>query len=243
LSVGDGIAAYDVPERIASYEADMDIMHPNRHKMVQIAVGILPFDRREALRVLDLGSGTGFFTKRLLDTFPNARVIAVDGAAAMMTVASERLGGQSDRVSFRTGDFRELDTLLSPGERGHLVISSYALHHVERSAKVAIVRRCAEFLEADGWFVNADVIVGATPVVEARYQKLRLAGIVSRAAPEDPRFGNPERARTFLDELEATEGDQPLSLKEDLAVLSAAGLRHVDVFWSEYREAVTGGMK
>ncbi len=243
MSVGDGIAAYDLPERIASYDADMDIMHPNRHKMVQVALDVVPFDGGEALQVLDLGSGTGFFTKRLLDTYPNARVIAVDGAAAMIAVASERLGDQSHRVSFRTGDFRELDALLSPGERGQLVISSYALHHVEHSAKVAIVRRCAEFLEAGGWFINADVIVGATPVVEARYQQLRLAGIVSRATPEDPRFGSPERARAFLGKLEATEGDQPLALKEDLAVLAAAGLGQVDVFWSEYREAVTGGIR
>ena len=34
---GNGITAYDVPKRIASYEADMDIMHPNRHKMVEVA--------------------------------------------------------------------------------------------------------------------------------------------------------------------------------------------------------------
>ena len=40
----DSIAAYERPARVASYDADMDMMHPNRHKMVEIALEILPFD-------------------------------------------------------------------------------------------------------------------------------------------------------------------------------------------------------
>lgn len=28
------VAAYDIPERVASYDADMDLMHPYRHKML-----------------------------------------------------------------------------------------------------------------------------------------------------------------------------------------------------------------
>ena len=57
MTTGDGIAAYDVPQRIASYEADMDIMHPNRHTMVEVALRFLPFERDHALQVLDLGVG------------------------------------------------------------------------------------------------------------------------------------------------------------------------------------------
>jgi hypothetical protein len=36
------IAAYELPARVASYDADMDVMHPNRHKMVGIALEIFP---------------------------------------------------------------------------------------------------------------------------------------------------------------------------------------------------------
>src|SRR5678815_4785399 len=37
------IVAYDVSQRVKTYDADMDLMHPNRSKMVQIAIEVLPF--------------------------------------------------------------------------------------------------------------------------------------------------------------------------------------------------------
>jgi hypothetical protein len=37
------IKAYDIPERVASYDAEMELMHPNRSKMVAVALEVLPF--------------------------------------------------------------------------------------------------------------------------------------------------------------------------------------------------------
>lgn len=51
------------------------------------------------------------------------------------------------------------------------------------------------------------------------------------------------RARSHLDQMEAAEGDRPLTLQEDVEILRRAGLRHVGVFWLEYRVAVMGGIK
>ena len=237
------IDAYDVPERITTYDADMDVMHPNRHRMIQVALDLLPFERDRPLRVLDLGIGTGFFSQRLLATFPEARVIAVDGARAMIDVASERLGPEAHRVDFRIGDFRHLDELLDPTERGEVVITAYALHHLDAKDKAAVIRRCVDFLEPGGWFLNADNIVGETPELEERYQELRIAGIVERADPSDDRFAGPERTRAYLDAMEANEGDQPLRLQQDLEILRSSGPRMSSVFWLETREAVTGGLK
>ena len=39
------------------------------------------------------------------------------------------------------------------------------------------------------------------------------------------------------------KGDHPLKLLEDLQVLKDAGPHKPAVFWAEYREAVTGGLK
>src|SRR5215467_617114 len=124
------VAAYDTPERVASYDADMDLMHPNRHKMLEVILELIPFDREKSFTALDLGIGTGFFSHAILQHFPNSRVIAIDGAEAMVEMAKGRLGTLASRIDFRIGDFRDLRQLLA-GECGDLVYSAFALHHLQ----------------------------------------------------------------------------------------------------------------
>jgi tRNA (cmo5U34)-methyltransferase len=237
------INAYNLPKRVAAYDADMELMHPNRSKMVQIALEVLPFESGQRLKALDLGVGTGYFTERFLETFPQSRVYALDGAKTMVDLAKARLGGRGKNVSFRVGDFRDLRELLAGVESIDLVYSSYALHHLSRDEKASVAREAVSLLRPGGWFLDADIIVADTPDVENRIQEIRVNGIVERARGVDPRFRDHEATRRFLDELEANEGDQPLTLEDDLRVLRDAGLHDVTVFWLEYREAVIGGWK
>ncbi len=239
---GDSITAYDLPARVVSYDADMEVMHPNRSKMIEIALEIPPEDPESRITALELGCGTGFFTKAFLERYPCSRVIAIDGAFSMIDLARVRLGTLVERVDFRIGDFRELSRIVANDERGSIVFSSYSLHHLNRTEKGHTIRQALEFLEPGGWFLNADLIVNESPTVEQRIQGIRVEQIVRRSGGTDPRFRNFESTRQFLDQLEADDGDQPLSLSEDLQILRA-GLQNVSVFWTEYREAVFGGQK
>jgi tRNA (cmo5U34)-methyltransferase len=237
------IDAYDSRKRVAAYDADMEVMHPNRSKMVGIALQVLPFEADARLKGLDLGVGTGYFTERFLETFPRSKVYGVDGAKSMVDLARARLGALGKRLDFRVGDFRDLATLLGGVEGLDVVYSSYALHHLTREEKTSVVKEAVSLLRPGGWFVNADLIVAETPHLENRIQDIRVKGIVERAGGVDPRFVDYEATRGFLDQLEANEGDQPLTLQDDLSVLRDGGLRDVAVFWLEYREAVIGGRK
>ncbi|MHC4149214.1 MAG: class I SAM-dependent methyltransferase [Planctomycetota bacterium] len=237
------ITAYDLPERVASYDADMEIMHPNRAKMVEIALQVLPFAPDSTVSALDLGAGTGYFTERFLLRYPVANIIAIDGAEAMVELAKTRLGPLTGKVDFRIGDFRRLGRLVANAEEFDVVYSSYALHHMNRADKLEVIKQALELVKTGGWFLNADLIVAERPEIEKRIQEIRVEGIVERARGKDGRFADATSTRAFLDELEANEGDQPLSLLEDLQVLKEAGLQKPAVFWKEFREAVTGGMK
>ncbi len=237
------IDAYNLRKRVAAYDADMDICHPKRSKMVEIALEVLPFESGAELVGLDLGIGTGYFTERFLEAFPQAKVHAVDGAKTMIDFAKTRLGDRGTLVSFHVGDFRDLEQLIAGVKSFDVVFSSYALHHLTRDEKVSVVRAAVSLLRTGGWFVNADIVAADTSGAEKRIQEIRVKGIVERARGADPRFADHEATRRFIDELEAKEGDQPLTLKDDLQVLRDAGLHDVAVYWLEYREAVTGGRK
>ena len=237
------IAAYDVSQRVKTYDADMELMHPNRSKMVQIALEVLPFPKTAALRAIDLGIGTGYFTERFLNHFPNSRVLGIDGAQAMIELAKARLKSLASRVQFVIGDFRKLQELAPGAGTVDVVFSAYALHHLSRPDKETVLRQVVELLVPGGWFVNADLIVADSPELESRLQEIRIAGIVERAHGSDNRFADSASTRRFLADLEKNERDQPLTLAEDLALLRSSGLKNVSAFWLEYRELVSAGQK
>jgi tRNA (cmo5U34)-methyltransferase len=237
------IAAYDLSQRVKTYDADMELMHPNRSKMVQVAIEVLSFPRTAALRAIDLGIGTGYFAERFLNHFPNSRVLGIDGAQAMVELAKERLKSLVSRIEFVIGDFRNIQQLVPDVGTIDLVFSAYALHHLSRPDKENVLRQVVELLRPGGWFVNADLIVADSLELENRLQGLRVSGIVARAAGLDSRFVDSASTRRFLVDLEKNERDQPLTLAEDLEVLRSSGLRNVTAFWLEYRELVSGGQK
>ena len=80
-----------------------------------------------AARVLDVGCGLGRVTWALATG--RREVEAVDLSPAMIDRA--RLAGTSDRVSFRTGDFLDLDFANLPFD---CILSVAALHHMDQHA-------------------------------------------------------------------------------------------------------------
>src|SRR5262249_7692322 len=239
----NSIAAYELPARVASYDANMDIMHPNRHKMVNVALEILPFQPAAKITALDLGTGTGFFTQNFLEKFPEAKVVSVDGSNSMVELARPRLASLASRVDFRVGDFRQLQHIVPEIALGDVAFSSYALHHLSHDEKVEVLRQAHRFLKPGGWLINADIVTSESKIIDARIQELRVEGIVRRGKTIDPRFRDPESTRQFLNQLEATDADQPLTLVEDLQLFMDAGFNDSCVLWSEYREVVIGGRK
>jgi len=239
----DSVEAYDPPERVRRYDADMEIMHPLRLKMIDVALELLPFDRTDALRVLDLGVGTGAFSRQLMEKYLNAEVVAVDGAASMLELAKFRLREYSNRVKWVVSDFRAMPTELLEPDTIDLVISSYALHHLNAQEKLAVLKSVVRAIRPGGWFLNADLVIADAPDIEQRLQEIRVEAITGRAPANDSRFCSPEATRQYLDELEEMEQDQPQTLKQDIRILRESGIANAEVFWKELREAVTGGSK
>ncbi len=237
------IAAYSPRDRVAAYDADMEIMHPLRRRMVEVVLEVLPFGRSEPLLAIDLGTGTGLLAAKFLEKFSRARVTAVDGSAAMVEEAKSRLGKLSERVRFVVSDFRALPPEVAAAGSADAVITCFALHHLTAEEKRTVIARALGYLKPGGWFLNADLVMAGDPGIEGRIQELRVEGVVSRAPKGDSRFRDNATTRRFLDKLERGEKDRPLTLAEDLRVASDAGLASVEVFWKEYREVVWGGVK
>ncbi|MCZ6499696.1 MAG: methyltransferase domain-containing protein [Gammaproteobacteria bacterium] len=239
----DTLKAYDIPERVRTYDIDMDVMHPLRHKMIEIVLDILPFNQEAALKVMDLGAGTGIFSARVLERFPNSNVTAIDGAAAMIDIAADRLGPMADRIHWVIADFRQLPAETLAADSYDLVISSYALHHLSADEKLALLKQVVGALKPGGWFLNADIAIAEDESIEKHLQQLRIEGVMSRATAGDERFVSAESTRTYLTEMELAENAQPQTAATDLEIIREAGLPAAEIFWKELREVVAGGPK
>jgi SAM-dependent methyltransferase len=93
--------SYDVARAHQSREAEIDRL------AVQASLGwdkeirtLEWFGFRDGMSILELGSGPGFITRKLLERFPVSRVTAVDIDGALLDDARRYLGGDADRVAF-----------------------------------------------------------------------------------------------------------------------------------------------
>ena len=229
----DSVEAYDLPDRVRTYDADMDIMHPLRRKMIQIALEVIPFQPSRSLKALDLGIGTGVFAKRFLEDleeYPYSRVVGVDGAGAMLELAKSRLGDLARRVEWVCSDFKSLPAAAIEPDTFDVVISTYALHHLNAQEKLVVLKSVVAAIKLGGWFLNADLVVAEAPEVERRIQEMRVAGVTDRAPARDGRFSSIDASKRFLDDLEAAEKDQPRTLNQDRRILRESGIAAPEVF-------------
>jgi len=107
----------------------------------------------QARRVLELGTGTGVTSRRVLERHPSAELIGVDSSEHMLAVAD--LPG----ADLRLQDLREG----LPEGPFDLVFSALAIHHLDGPGKADLFARVAAALAPGGRFVMADVIVPEDP--------------------------------------------------------------------------------
>lgn len=237
------VYAFNNTDTIATYDTDMDIWHPNRVKMASIVCEVLPFDKAENVSILDLGVGTGYLSHKIIETFPHAKIVAIDAAELMIEKATLRLKDHLEQVTFQRSTFQELPDKINTLSRLDAVVSSFALHHLFREEKQVLFKYIHSILKPHGWFVNCDIFKTSDAVLEARFRRLHYQGIQERTRKIKRQGKSLDQISSELAGKEKKDGDHLLFLMDDLQLLAEAGFRTVECFWKEYREAVYGGIK
>src|ERR671930_1749976 len=106
-------------------------------------------------RMLELGTGTGETTRRVVAHHPDAHLVGIDSSRPMLEEAGHALPDAELHVS------RLQDPL--PEGPFDLVFSALAVHHLDAAGKADLFRRVAAVLAPGGSFVLADVVVPERP--------------------------------------------------------------------------------
>lgn len=182
----------------------------------------------EAPRVLDLGAGTGLVASFVLKARPQAQLALMDGSDAMLDMARGRFSAMPD-VQYMLADFSSADL----GSGWDLIVSGLAIHHLEHDEKRALFARVAQALAPGGMFINAEQILGSTPALEARNERLWAAQASALGVPNDE-IAN-ARQRMLHDRCAPVE--------DQLEWMRAAGLADVDCSFKSHRFAVMSGLR
>jgi len=110
-----------------------------------------------ARAVLELGVGTGETARRVLARHPGARLVGMDESEEMLAAAGAALADAD--VDLRRGRFQDP---LPPGPFD-LVVSVFAIHHLDAPGKADLFARLAAVLVPGARFVFADVVVPEDP--------------------------------------------------------------------------------
>jgi tRNA (cmo5U34)-methyltransferase len=152
-----------------------------------------------ARSILDLGSGTGTTARCVLARHPEAHLVGVDQSPEMLDEAMKLLPAAEFIVAL-------LEDPLPVGPFD-LVVSAFAVHHLDGSAKRDLFARIADVLSPGGRFALLDVVIPETPP--------------ARCVPLEEGIDVPSSARDQLAWL-AEAGLRPGTVldKDDLCILT-----------------------
>lgn len=175
---------------LGSWEAQQEGYLPereNRFEAMFEATEHLLGSASEEFVALDLASGPGSLSRRLLERFPAARCVAVDYDPVLLRLGRGALGDYGGRLRWVEANLRERSWTAklaqSTQERTFdVVLSTTALHWLPVSELVALYWDIAGLIRTGGAFLNGDHLSFPPylPTVsrvtqEMRYQRQRVA--------------------------------------------------------------------
>lgn len=111
---------------------------------------------------LEIGSGTGLTTAKVVERFPNARIVAVDSDLGMIEYTRE-LFSLNKNIIWHCADAYELLQEFEPG-MFDAVYSSYCMHNLLPIQRVTIYDHIGKILKPGAPLVIGDKIIQDDPV-------------------------------------------------------------------------------
>jgi tRNA (cmo5U34)-methyltransferase len=215
---------------VGYYDDWMKKALPNYDDLFGTARKLISFAPSRPIDVLDLGAGTGLFSKHVLEKYPQARFVLFDAADKMLEAARERFHGCARQFEYVVGDYRTLNVT----REFDLVISSLSIHHLTDDEKRALFRSIHGILRTPGLFLNIDQIRGETDYLRDMYWNFWL-GQVRRLESSEQRIQESMQRRVTY--------DRDASLADQLQWLREAGFVNVDCVYKHHFVGVFHAMK
>jgi tRNA (cmo5U34)-methyltransferase len=221
------------------------VMIPQRDEIERTIIALVPAQEDESFCVVDIAAGSGWLTLALLERFPRATAVVLDGSQTMLEEATRMLGAHAGRFSTARFELAEPDWELRVPEGVRAFVSSLALHHLDGAGKRDLFRRLYARLAPGGAVLIADIVQPASEparrlAAEEWDAAVRAQALERTGCLDIWEFFDRERWNILR---HPDPMDMPSTIAEQLEWLAAVGFTGVDVFWARAGHAVYGGYR
>ena len=130
---------------------------PDRERRYAAMFDVLEAQLPEEFTAVDLASGPGSLSQRLLDRFPKARCIAVDLDPVLMALGQGSLGDMGGRLRWVEVDINEESWVESLDvEQVDAILSTTALHWLPVERLINLYRQLSQLIRPGGVPLNGD---------------------------------------------------------------------------------------
>jgi SAM-dependent methyltransferase len=243
----------DWKEWLRRWDEQQQTYLPYREWRFRTMLDVLEATVGGSARVLDLGSGPGSLSSRMLERFPRVQVVAVDYDPVVLRIGQGALGSYGGRLTWvdtKIGGRDWTDQL--PAGKFDAAVSTTALHWLPPGSLRRVYRDLGRLIRPDGVVMNGDRLPWGPD--EPRLQRLaeRVRKVRVKRAGRRPDWGAWRRwwreaarvpaLRERFVEQRRRQAQHPketaLPLKAQIGALRRGGFRTVAVVWQNIEDRV-----
>ena len=218
---------------------------PYRNMQIRIVCDMVP-TAGPGEGYVELCCGEGRLSEALLQSQTNARVLALDGSAAMQAATRERLAPFGDRAEVAEFDIMADDWRRLPFAP-LAVVSSLAVHHLDGGQKRHLFGDMYRARKPGGRLIIADLIETqsdqATAIAAWSWDRTAREAARAHKGAGDPYQEFVDGEWNYYASSEPDPIDKPSSLLAQLNWLEDVGFVEVDVHWLLAGHAIFSGRK
>jgi trans-aconitate methyltransferase len=228
---------------------------PDREERFSAMLDVLEVVLPPDFFAVDLCCGPGSLSQRLLERFPQARVLAVDLDPVLLALGQAALGDQAGRLRWAEADLMAPEALhaIVGDTKVDAVLSTTALHWLPDPNLATLYQHLAALIRPGGVLLNGDNLNFAPDqptlqqVSDQLTERIRSAQFQGRGIEDWDQWWAALGAEPGMQELLAererrfnwrNKKDQPTTMTTHITALHNAGFREVGPIWQHLDNVV-----
>jgi len=259
----------EILDLLARWDRQQEGYIKQREERFEVMFEVLESALGKAFTVVDAACGPGSLSRRLLDRFPTARVIAIDADVMLLEMARIALARDSDRTRVVQADLSQpawsqkvLEAADSLGaDRPSALVSTTALHWLSPGDLAEFYGAAGELLKPGGIVMNGDHMRfdGRWPtlanIAKSARQRIEREAVASGEDDWDAWWERASRVsrlaelKTLRDAFFAARRPKRMASGEDcsvdfhVAALRHAGFTEVGTAWQQFDNYIVFGRR